>query len=93
MSAEQKIAEQMRRELDRLKREVQKIKNAAGKAEAGLEMEYFTLIDELQLELHGLEQKYELFRETHDAAWQEFKSDLERSWTSLRELIKVITGP
>ena len=93
MSEEHKLVEQLRDELDQLRREFQKIKNAAGQAEAGLEMEYFTLIEELQVELHELEQKFDLYRETHDAAWQEFKSDLERSWESLRELIKVITGP
>ena len=93
MSSPQKFSEQMRAELSQLKSEFEKIKTDAAHLGTDLELEYFTLIEELQVEVHALEQKFELFVETHDPAWQEFKTDLERSWESLRELVKGITAP
>jgi hypothetical protein len=65
----------------------------AEQAEVNLELEYYTLIDELQLKLEATEQKFELLLQANEDKWEEFKSELEHSWDSLRELIKVITAP
>ena len=83
----------MRSELAQLKVEYENLKARAGRVESGLEAEYLTLVEELKIELQEAEQKLELFAETHEDQWEEFKLDLERSWESLRSLIKAVTGP
>ena len=83
----------MQAQLDELKVELAELKDKAGRAEANLELEYFTLIDELRLKLEEVEQKFELLQEANDEKWEEFKTELELSWDSLRELVKAITSP
>ncbi|MDH3387554.1 MAG: hypothetical protein OEN02_06570 [Gammaproteobacteria bacterium] len=83
----------MRDELDEFKAEVKALRQKAGKAEVNLELEYFTLLDELLLKLESAEQKLELLRQANDANWEHFKTEFEHSWQSLRELIRALTAP
>ena len=83
----------MQTQLDELKVELAGLKDKAGRAEANLELEYFTLIDELRLKLEEVEQKFELLQQVNDEKWEEFKTELELSWDSLRELVKATTSP
>lgn len=93
MSERQGFEQKMRAELAQLKVEYENLKARAGRVESEFEAEYLTLAEELKIELHRAEQKLELFAETHEDQWEEFKLDLERSWDSLRNLIKAVTGP
>ena len=93
MSARQGFEQKMRAELTQLKAEYENLKARAGRVESELEGEYLTLFEELKIALQEAEQKLELFAETHEDQWEEFKLDLERSWESLRSLIKAVTGP
>lgn len=83
----------MRTRLDALRAEVDKLEQRVEHAETSLELEYYTLLEELKLKLEVAEQKFELFLETHDDAWETFRTDLEQSWESMRNIIRAITGP
>lgn len=83
----------MRDELEQLKAEYDEIKTSLGRLESNFEAEYLTRVEELKLAILDAEGKLELFAETHDEQWQEFRTDLEKSWESLRELIRAITAP
>ena len=83
----------MQAQLDELKSEFEKLKTKAVHTEANLQFEYDTKIDELSLKLEAAEQKYQLFRQVHDDDWEKFKTELEHSWDSLREMIRAITSP
>jgi hypothetical protein len=83
----------MQAQLDELKTEIAGLGKKAEHAEINLELEYYTLIDELQLTLEATEQKFELLLQANEDKWEELRSELEHSWDSLRELIKVITAP
>ena len=76
-----------------MKTEIAGLGKKAKQAEVNLALEYYTLIDELQLKLEATEQKFELLLQANEDKWEEFRSELEHSWDSLRELIKVITAP
>jgi len=88
-SYEKKIQAQ----LDELRIDIEKLKTKAIQMETNLQLEYYTQIEELQLKLAAAEKKFELLRQVHDDSWETFKTDLEQSWKSLRELIKAITSP
>ena len=79
--------------LEQAKSEIAELKENLEQAEVNLELEYYTLIDELHLKLQNAEQKFELLKQADEEKWQEFKSEFEQSWKSLRELIKAITAP
>ena len=79
--------------LEQAKSEIAELKENLEQAEVNLELEYYTLIDELHLKLQNAEQKFELLKQADEEKWQEFKSEFEHSWKSLRELIKAITAP
>ena len=93
MSKREKYESKMQAQLDELKTEIAGLGKKAEQAEVNLELEYYTLIDELQLKLEATEQKFELLLQANEDKWEEFRSELEHSWDSLRELIKVITAP
>ena len=80
-------------QLNELKAEIETLKKKADRVEVNLLLEYYTLIDELQLKLTIVEQKFELLRQANDERWDEFKTELEHSWESLREVIRAITSP
>jgi len=93
MSARREFTDKMRARLDELRTEVEELERKGKVAETGLELEYYTLLEELKLKLAATEQKFDLFLETHDQALEEFRTDLERSWDSMRNIIRAITGP
>ena len=93
MTTRKNFEKRMRDELEQLKAEYEEIKSRAGKLESSLEAEYLTRTEELKLAILDAERKFELFVETHDEQWETFKTDLEKSWESLRELIRAITAP
>ena len=83
----------MRARLDGLRAEIDRLEHRAEQAETSLELEYYTLLEELKVKLEAAEQKFELFLETHDDAWETFRDDLEQSWESMRNIIRAVTGP
>jgi hypothetical protein len=93
MSKREKYETKMQAQLDELKAEIAGLKGKVEQAEINLELEYYTLIDGLQLKLEASEHKLELLKQANEETWDEFKSELEHSWDSLRELIKAITAP
>jgi hypothetical protein len=93
MSMREIFERKMQAQLDELKVELAELKDKASRAEANLELEYYTLIDELLLKLGAVEQKFHLLQQANDEKWEEFKAELELSWDSLRELVKAITSP
>ena len=93
MSKREKYESKMQAQLDKLKSEIAGLKEKVEQAEINLELEYYTLIDELQLKLEASEHRFELLKQANEETWEEFKSELEHSWDSLRELIKAITAP
>jgi hypothetical protein len=93
MSKREKYESKMQTQLDELKAEIAGLKGKVEQAEINLELEYYTLIDGLQLKLEASEHKLELLKQANAETWEEFKSELEHSWDSLRELIMAITAP
>lgn len=83
----------MRARLGELRAEVDRFEHKVEQAEASMELEYYTLLEELKVKLEVAEQKFELFLETHDDAWETLRDDLEQSWKSMRNVINAITGP
>jgi len=83
----------MRARLDALKAEIDALGKTAEQAEANLELEYFTLVDELKLKLETADQHFELLRMSNEDKWEDFRTELEHSWESLRELVKAVTAP
>lgn len=93
MSNRENYETRMKEQLDELKSEIARLAQKAERAEINLELEYYTLMDELQLKLEATEHKFEMLRLANEDGWEAFRSDLEQSWKSLRELIKAITAP
>jgi len=93
MSIRETYEAKMQARLHELKAEIHELREKANRAETNLELEYYTLIDELHLKLETAEQKFELLKQTQDENWEEFKTELELSWKSLLEMVKAITSP
>jgi len=83
----------MQPRLDELKAEIDELRQKAGEAEANLELEYYTLLDELQARLETASQKFQLLIQANEDDWEDFKSEFETTWESLRELVKSVTSP
>jgi hypothetical protein len=83
----------MQSQLNELKSEIDELRKKAAQAETNLQLEYYTLIDELQLKLETANQKFHLLKQASDEKWDEFKSEFELIWDSLRGLINSITSP
>ena len=83
----------MRDQLEELKQEIGELKGKATQVETSLQLEYYTLVDELQLKLEMANQKFHLLTQAGEDDWEEFKSEFELVWSSMRELIKSITSP
>ena len=80
-------------QLQQLKAEIDELRKKADQTETNLELEYYTLIDELHLKLDKANQKFHLLKQANDENWDEFKSEFDLIWNSLRELIKSVTSP
>lgn len=93
MSLRETYEKKMQAQLNELKAEIAELKEKADQAETSLQLEYYTLIDELHLKLETANQKFHLLKQASDEKWDEFKSEFELIWDSLRELIKSITAP
>jgi len=83
----------MRQQLEEVKQEISELKNKAAQMETNLQLEYFTLVDELEVKLEIAEQKFYLLTQAAADDWEEFKTEFERVWGSVRELVKSITSP
>ena len=83
----------MQPRLDELKEEIDELRQKAGEAEANLELEYYTLLDEAQVEFETASQKFQLLIQANEDDWEDFKSEFETTWESLRELVKSVTSP
>ena len=83
----------MQPRLDELKEEIDELRQKAGEAETNLELEYYTLLDELQVKLEMASQKFQLLVQANEDDWEDFKSEFETIWDSLRELVKTVTSP
>jgi predicted ribosome quality control (RQC) complex YloA/Tae2 family protein len=83
----------VRHQLQELKEEISELKNKAAQAETNLQLEYYTLIDELQVKLEIADQKFHLLTQAGEDDWEDFKTEFEQVWGSMRELIKSITSP
>lgn len=93
MSLRETYEKKMQAQLNELKAEIAELKEKADQAETNLQLEYYTLIDELHLKLETANQKFHLLKQASDEKWDEFKSEFELIWDSLRELINSITAP
>lgn len=83
----------VRTRLDALRREFDDLKHKAAQAESNLELEYYTLLEELQIDLESAEQKFELLLDTHEDQWQRFGNEVEEIWRAARELVRAINSP
>ena len=83
----------MQPRLDELKAEIDELRQKAGEAETNLELEYYTLLDEAQARLETASQKFQLLIQANEDDWEDFKSEFETTWESLRELVKSVTSP
>ena len=83
----------MQPRLDELKEEIDGLRQKADEAETNLELEYYTLLDELQIKLEIASQKFELLTQANEDDWENFKYEFETIWDSLRELVKSVTSP
>ena len=81
----------MQPRLDELKEEIDELRQKADEAETNLELEYYTLLDELQARLEMASQKFKLLVQANEDDWEDFKSEFETIWDSLRELVKSVT--
>jgi len=83
----------LRDQLDELKTEIEKLKTKAIHGEANLQLEIDTRIDELNLKLEEIEQKFQLFKQVHNKQLEDFKAELEQTWQSMHEFIKAVNSP
>ena len=93
MSLRETYERKMQDQLNELKAEITELKEKADQVETNLQLEYYTLIDELHLKMETANQKFHLLKQASDDNWDEFKSEFELIWDSARELIKSITSP
>ena len=84
---------EMRQRLEALRREYEEIRHRAARAETGLELEYYTRLEELQIALETAEQKFELLLETHEDQWERIRDEVEQVWAAARELVRAVTSP
>ncbi|HEY5738875.1 MAG TPA: hypothetical protein VIW27_04080 [Gammaproteobacteria bacterium] len=84
---------EMRTRLQALRKNVEALEQRAEQAETNLELEYFTLLEELRLALENAERKFELLLESHDEQWEGIKTEFEQLWRGARELIRAINSP
>jgi len=93
MHSKETYENKMRHQLEELKEEIGELRNKAARAETNLQLEYYTLVDELQVKLETADQKFHLLTQAGEDDWEEFKTEFELVWGSVRELIKSVTSP
>jgi predicted ribosome quality control (RQC) complex YloA/Tae2 family protein len=93
MSIRDVYEKNMQAQLDEWKTRLEAFKEKAEQEETNLQLEYYTLIEEVKLELEAAHKKLQLLKQAGDETWDEFKDDVEITWNSLHELIKALTLP
>ncbi len=93
MSLREIYEKKIQTQLNELKSEIDELREKADQAETNLQLEYYTLIDELHLKLETANLKFHLLQQASDEKWDEFKSEFELVWDTLRGLINSITSP
>jgi len=93
MNLRETYEKKMQGQLSELKAEIAELKEKADQAETNLQLEYYTLIDELHLKMETANQKFHLLKQASDENWDEFKSEFELIWDSVHELIQSVTSP
>ena len=83
----------MQAQLDELKSRLEVFKERAGQEETSLKLEYYTLIEEINLELKSAHEKLQLLKQASDDTWEEFKTEIETTWDLLDELIRSVSLP
>jgi hypothetical protein len=83
----------MQPRLDELKEEIDELREKADETETNLELEYYTLLEELQVKFETTNQKFQLLVQANEDDWEDFKTEFESVWDSLRELVKTVTSP
>ena len=93
MSIRDVYEKKMQAQLDELKSRLEVFKEKAGQEETNLQLEYYTLIEEINLELKSAHEKLQLLKQAGDDTWEEFKTEVETTWDLLDELIRSVTLP
>jgi len=93
MSIRDVYEKNMQAQLDEWKTKLAAFKEKAEQEETNLQLEYYTLIEEVKLELEAAHKKLQLLKQAGDETWEEIKTDVEITWDSLHELIKALTLP
>lgn len=93
MSIRDGYEKNMQAQLDEWKIRLEAFKEKADQEETNLQLEYYTLIEEVKLELEAAHNKLQRLKQASDEVWEEFKTDVELTWDSLHELIKSLTLP
>jgi len=93
MSLRDDYIKKMEARFTELKEKIRELREKADQAETNLELEYYTLVDELQVNLEIANQKLQLLRASSEENWEEFKSEFEAIWDSMHEMIRSITAP
>ena len=93
MTIRDKLEKNLQAQLDEWKDRLESFSVKAGQQETNLQLEYYTLIDEIKLKMEDAHKKLELLKEASDEKWEEVKTDVEVTWNSLEELIRSLTLP
>jgi hypothetical protein len=93
MSIRDVYEKNMQAKLDEWGTRLEAFKEKADLEETNLQLEYYTLIEEVKLDLEAAHKKLQLLKEASDETWEELKTDVEITWDSLHDLIKSLTLP
>jgi hypothetical protein len=93
MSIRDVYEKKMQAQLDEWKTRLEAFRVKADQEETNLQLEYYTLIDEIKLELEAAHKKLQLLKQAGDETWEELKADVETTWDSLEDLIRSLTLP
>jgi septal ring factor EnvC (AmiA/AmiB activator) len=93
MSLRETYEKKMQAQLNELKTEIDELREKAIQMETNLQLEYYTRIDELHLNLEIANQHFQLLKQSSDEKWDEIKTEFEIIWDSMRELIRSVTSP
>ena len=93
MSIRDVYEKNMQAQLDEWKNKLEMFKEKADQEETNLQLEYYTLIEEVKRELEAAHKKLQRLKQASDETWEEFKADVEITWDLLHELIKALTLP
>ena len=93
MSIRDVYENKMQAQLDEWKTKLEVLKEKADQEETNLQLEYYTLIEEVALELESAHKKLQALKHSSDETWDEFKTEVELTWDTLHDLIKSLTLP